>query len=138
MLAGSPRAPVGGRRRKGQAGILQAGIREPDGCRPTGKRYPLCLPGTRTVRAGSGRGNAENAEPLSIGLSVRERRQEMGLSQEDFADKAGIHRTYVSSIELGKVQVSIRIAAQLAEALEIPLSELWRDIERGQSGNRNG
>jgi transcriptional regulator with XRE-family HTH domain len=73
-----------------------------------------------------------------FGDTVRKRRQEMGLSQEDFADKAGIHRTYVSSIELGKVQVSIRIAAQLAEALEIPLSELWRDIERGQSGNRNG
>jgi transcriptional regulator with XRE-family HTH domain len=73
-----------------------------------------------------------------FGDAVRKRRQEMGLSQEDFADKAGIHRTYVSSIELGKVQVSIRIAAQLAEALEIPLSELWRDIERGQSGNRNG
>ena len=73
-----------------------------------------------------------------FGDAVRKRRQEMGLSQEDFADKAGIHRTYVSSIELGKVQVSIRIAAQLAEALEIPLSELWRDIERGQSGNKKG
>ena len=64
-----------------------------------------------------------------FGNAVRKRRQEMGLSQEDFADKAGIHRTYVSSIELGKVQVSIRIAAKLAEALEIPLSELWRQIE---------
>lgn len=73
-----------------------------------------------------------------FGDAVRKRRQEMGLSQEDFADKAGIHRTYVSSIELGKVQVSIRIAAQLAEALEIPLSDLWRDIEREQSGIAKG
>jgi transcriptional regulator with XRE-family HTH domain len=72
----------------------------------------------------------EKIEDL-FGNAVRKRRQEMGLSQEDFADKAGIHRTYVSSIELGKVQVSIRIAAQLAQALEIPLSELWRQIEGG-------
>jgi transcriptional regulator with XRE-family HTH domain len=54
----------------------------------------------------------------------------LGLSQEDFADKAGIHRTYVSSIELGKVQVSIVVAYRLAVALQIPLSRLWRDIER--------
>ena len=57
----------------------------------------------------------------------------LGLSQEDFADKASIHRTYVSSIELGKVQVSIRIAAQLAEALDVPLSEIWKEIESRQA-----
>ena len=73
---------------------------------------------------------------ILFGNAVRKRRKELGLSQEDFADKAGIHRTYVSSIELGKVQVSIRIAAQLAEALELPLSELWRDIEQEQAVSR--
>ena len=65
-----------------------------------------------------------------FGEAVRRHRQKMGISQEDFADKAGIHRTYVSSIELGKVQVSIGIAFKLANALEIPLSRLWRDIEK--------
>ena len=65
-----------------------------------------------------------------FGEAVRRRRGELGLSQEDFADKAGIHRTYVSSIELGKVQVSIAIAHKLAVALEMPLSKLWRDVER--------
>jgi transcriptional regulator with XRE-family HTH domain len=64
-----------------------------------------------------------------FGKVVRKRRQELGLSQEDFADKAGIHRTYVSSIELGKVQVSIRIAEQLALALETPLSRIWKQVE---------
>ena len=54
----------------------------------------------------------------------------LGLSQEAFADKAGIHRTYVSSIELGKVQVSIGIAYRLAQALHVPLSSLWREVER--------
>ncbi len=55
----------------------------------------------------------------------------MGLSQEAFAEKAGIHRTYVSSIELGKVQVGIGVAHQLAVALNVPLSKIWRDIESG-------
>ena len=66
---------------------------------------------------------------VTFGKVVRKRRLELGLSQEDFADKAGIHRTYVSSIELGKVQVSIGVAQKLAEALETPLSRIWRDVE---------
>jgi len=65
-----------------------------------------------------------------FGQAVRRRRNVLGLSQEEFADKAGIHRTYVSSIELGKVQISIRIANQLAVALETPLSKIWKEVEQ--------
>lgn len=64
-----------------------------------------------------------------FGETLRRRREQLGLSQEAFATKAGVHRTYISSIELGKVQVSIGIAQKLADALEMPLSKLWRDIE---------
>lgn len=72
------------------------------------------------------------AESLEIrfGLAIRRHREGQGLSQEAFADLAGIHRTYVSSIERGKVQVSIGIAQQLAEALGVPLSRIWRELER--------
>ncbi|MBI1346294.1 helix-turn-helix domain-containing protein [bacterium] len=65
-----------------------------------------------------------------FGLAIRRHREGQGLSQEAFADVAGIHRTYVSSIERGKVQVSIGIAQQLAEALGVPLSRIWRELER--------
>jgi transcriptional regulator with XRE-family HTH domain len=65
-----------------------------------------------------------------FGAVVRRKRERMGLSQEAFAEKAGIHRTYASSIERGKVQVSIAIAFRVAEALEIRLSRLWRDVEK--------
>jgi transcriptional regulator with XRE-family HTH domain len=71
----------------------------------------------------------QNIESV-FGQVIRQRRSALGLSQEDFADKAGIHRTYVSSIELGKVQVSIGIAQKLADALEMPLSRIWKDVER--------
>ena len=71
-----------------------------------------------------------------FGAAVRARREKQRISQEDFADKAGIHRTYVSSIELGKVTISIAIAEKLAVALEVPLSKLWRDVETmRQKGN---
>ena len=72
---------------------------------------------------------AESIECL-FGTVVRQHRERKGLSQEAFADMAGIHRTYVSSIERGKVQVSIGIAPKLSLALESPLSRLWRDLER--------
>lgn len=65
-----------------------------------------------------------------FGGAVRKRRLKLGLSQEDFASKAGIHRTYVSAIELGKVGISIGIAQKLAVALGLPLSKLLQDVER--------
>ena len=65
-----------------------------------------------------------------FGTVLRKHRNAQGISQEAFADKAGIHRTYISSIELGKVQVSIGIAHKLARTLEVPLSKMWRDVER--------
>ena len=63
--------------------------------------------------------------------AVKKRRKELGISQEAFATKAGIHRTYASSIERGKVQVSINIAEQVAIALELSLSELFTRVESG-------
>ena len=65
-----------------------------------------------------------------FGIAVRRRRHKLGLSQEDFADKADIHRTYVSSIELGKVDVGIGTAYKVANALGLPLSTLIKEAER--------
>ena len=69
---------------------------------------------------------------VAFGRVVRRRRERLGFSQEEFADRAGIYRTYVRSIELGKVQVSIAIAQQLADTLGAPLSKIWQEIERGK------
>lgn len=65
-----------------------------------------------------------------FGIAVRRKRHKLGLSQEDFADKAEIHRTYVSSIELGKVDVGIGTAYKVATALDLPLSALIKETER--------
>ena len=65
-----------------------------------------------------------------FGRTVRRYREKLKVSQEAFADTVGVHRTYVSLIERGKVQVSIGVAQKIAAGLGVPLSRLWREIER--------
>jgi transcriptional regulator with XRE-family HTH domain len=65
----------------------------------------------------------------TFGAAVRDERQKLGLSQEDFAERANVHRTYISSIELGKVNVGIEVANGLAAALGLRLSELVQMAE---------
>ena len=64
-----------------------------------------------------------------FGMAIRRRRNKLELSQEDFADTANIHRTYVSSVELGKVDVGIGVAHKIAAALKMPLSKLIKEAE---------
>jgi transcriptional regulator with XRE-family HTH domain len=64
-----------------------------------------------------------------FGRAVRRAREATGLSQEDFAEKAEVHRTYVSSIELGKVSVGLEVANKLAMSLGMKLSDLVRQAE---------
>jgi transcriptional regulator with XRE-family HTH domain len=66
---------------------------------------------------------------LTFGRAIRHERANLGLSQEDFAERADVHRTYVSSVELGKVSVGIEVANALAAALDLKLSELVRRSE---------
>jgi len=64
-----------------------------------------------------------------LGTAIRRERERLDLSQEDFAELANVHRTYVSSVELGKVNVGVEVANQLALALGMRLSELVRRAE---------
>ena len=65
----------------------------------------------------------------TFGLAVRKRREKLGLSQEKLAEYADVHRTYVSSIELGKVAVGIEVCYKVARALKIRLSKLIQSAE---------
>lgn len=66
---------------------------------------------------------------ISFGQSVRLAREKLRLSQEEFAERADVHRTYISSIELGKVNIGIEVANALALALGLRLSDLVRRAE---------
>ena len=65
----------------------------------------------------------------AFGTAVRRRRHRLKLSQEDFAEQADIHRTYVSKIEAGKVDVGLAVASRLAKALGTRLSKLIEESE---------
>ncbi|MBE9019179.1 transcriptional regulator [Chroococcidiopsis sp. CCALA 051] len=60
-----------------------------------------------------------------FGLAVRQRRQKLGLSQEELSFRAGLHRTYISDIERGSRNVSLENIERLAKALEISVSTLF-------------
>jgi transcriptional regulator with XRE-family HTH domain len=66
---------------------------------------------------------------LTFGLAIRREGGIQGLSQEKFAERANVHRTYISSVELGKVSVRIEVANALASALGMKLSDLIRKAE---------
>ena len=59
---------------------------------------------------------------------MRERRHELGLSQEELADRADLHRTYISSLEQGRRNVAVRNLVRLAEALDFDPAELVRGL----------
>ena len=64
-----------------------------------------------------------------FGLAVKIRREALGLTQEEFAERAGIHRTYLSDIERGGRNVSLINIERLALALAMKLSELFQIAE---------
>ena len=65
-----------------------------------------------------------------FGVAVKLRREELALTQEDLAEQAGIHRTYLSDVERGGRNLSLVNIERLAQALRLPASELFRRVER--------
>lgn len=63
-----------------------------------------------------------------IGNRIRELRSRTGLSQEKFAQKIGMDRTYFASVELDKRNISIVNIEKIANGLDISLSEFFKDI----------
>jgi transcriptional regulator with XRE-family HTH domain len=61
---------------------------------------------------------------LRLARNVRARRKEGRLSQEELADRAGLHRTYVGSIERGERNVWIDNIERLADALQLDVADL--------------
>ncbi|WP_440448276.1 helix-turn-helix domain-containing protein [Ruminococcus sp.] len=62
---------------------------------------------------------------LSVGKRVKELRNKLGISQEELADLAGLDRTYITSVECGKRNISIVNIEKLAKALKVSLAEFF-------------
>ena len=68
----------------------------------------------------------------ALGRRLRELRQTTGLSQEKFAAKAGLDRTYYAGIERGERNPSVKQLAKIAAALGVPVQELFGEGEEGR------
>jgi transcriptional regulator with XRE-family HTH domain len=73
---------------------------------------------------------------VAFGQILRALRRDAGLSQEQLAFAAEIERNFVSLIERGVNQPSIRVVFKLAHALNVPASEMLRLVEEVM--RRNG
>lgn len=61
---------------------------------------------------------------VEFGKKVRAKRLELGLSQEELADKAGVHRTYIGMIERAEKNITLENIEKIAKALGINPREL--------------
>ena len=59
-----------------------------------------------------------------IGRNVRDIRQDRIWSQEELADRAGVHRTYISQVERGVTNPTATVIAKIADALGVEPAEL--------------
>ena len=62
---------------------------------------------------------------ISVGKRVKELRNKLGISQEELADLAGLDRTYITSVECGKRNISIVNIEKLATALNVTIKEFF-------------
>ncbi|HEY1804840.1 MAG TPA: helix-turn-helix transcriptional regulator [Terracidiphilus sp.] len=63
-----------------------------------------------------------------FGLALRRLREERRLSQEELAERAGLHRNYVGGVERGERNVGLENIVKLAGALSVSPRELFADF----------
>ena len=80
----------------------------------------------------SGR-NCDQSNPVPIevrfGMRVHALRIERRLPQEVLAFRSQVHRNYISDVERGKRNVSLRIIERLANALDVEIAELFKNMD---------
>jgi transcriptional regulator with XRE-family HTH domain len=72
----------------------------------------------------------QSAQHLALGNALRELRTARELSQEELAYRAGLHRNYVGACERGEINLSFRVFLQLADGLDVSLSEIVQHYEK--------
>jgi len=65
----------------------------------------------------------------ALGQRIRELRTELGFSQEGFADKCGVHRTFMGTVERGESNLSFQNIFKVSATLGVPLSTLFIGLE---------
>lgn len=66
---------------------------------------------------------------VNLGSAIRRARNSAGFSQEELADRANLHRTYIGGVERGERNVGFKNLIAIGAALNIPIHELVRGVE---------
>ncbi len=64
-----------------------------------------------------------------FGNKVREERRKRGYSQEQFADLAGVHRTYIGMIERAEKNITLESIGKIARALDVKIAVLLQNVD---------
>lgn len=73
--------------------------------------------------------HAQHPSLVALGTAIRAMRKAQGVSQEDLAHRAGIDRSYMSSIERGMQNPGIVTVLHIAQALNLSATELFAEAE---------
>jgi transcriptional regulator with XRE-family HTH domain len=65
---------------------------------------------------------------LKFGKKVRDERIKLGLSQEELAARAGLHRTYIGMIERAEKNITLENIEKIASALGLKIKTLFDDL----------
>jgi transcriptional regulator with XRE-family HTH domain len=70
----------------------------------------------------------------NFGEVLKHHRQALGISQEELADRCGLHRTYISLLERGLKSASLKALLALGVALKTPPHSLVKEAEKSTDG----
>lgn len=65
---------------------------------------------------------------IKFGKKIREERNKLGLSQEEFATRVGVHRTYIGMIERAEKNITLENIEKITKALNLNLGDIFKDF----------
>lgn len=69
---------------------------------------------------------------IKFGKSVRKFREEKSWTQEELADNANLHRTYIGMIERAEKNITLINIKKISDALNVPINKLMETIDNGE------
>ncbi len=65
---------------------------------------------------------------IRVGQRVRSQRMKLGISQEELAARADVHRTYIGMIERAEKNITLENIEKICKALDLTISEFFKDF----------
>ena len=65
---------------------------------------------------------------VKFGNRIREERLKQGLSQEELASRAGVHRTYIGMIERAEKNITLENIEKITRALNLKIEDIFKNI----------